>query len=230
MTELFRRTAHIHPLKWDFHLSHAVPIYHFAFSTHAPRRHPCCQARHFFGFIQSEHTALYSRASVLSPPLQGFFFFCPITWRYAFFLFFFSFFLGFRMKGLHISFALCSQSFLRTSWLRTRQIGGVNLMTGRGLVGIVFVVSLFSFYLLVPASTPWLSGGPVNNDKWQTHDHEDESQCGKARGLQGRKEREQHLGEKHVQKIHRSENDWRQNDSVIDYWGIWVVPESWVWT
>lgn len=65
MTELFHGT--VHTLKWDFHLSHAVPIHLFAAFLHMPPNN-ILPARRDTGFIQSEHVALYSHAS---PALLG---------------------------------------------------------------------------------------------------------------------------------------------------------------
>lgn len=68
MTELFHGTVHIHTLKWDFHLSHAVPFHSFTF-LHMPPNATTTASRGI-GFIQSEHIALYSN-TVFSLPLQG---------------------------------------------------------------------------------------------------------------------------------------------------------------
>lgn len=46
------------------------------------------------------------------------------------------------------------------------------------------VVALFSHLgQLMSTSTSGLAGHPVNDDKWQTHDHEDKAQASKARSL-----------------------------------------------
>lgn len=123
-------------------------------------------------------------------------FFCLITFHNAFFLFCFGFFFWFSSEGSpHIL------HFVQPNlpvWLRARQIRG-NLMKGRALVGILFIVTTFAQGRLVSASAPGLSGRPVDDDKWQTHDHEHESQCGEAGGLQEGREREQRIKYKIIQ-------------------------------
>lgn len=123
-------------------------------------------------------------------------FFCLITFHNAFFLFCFGFFFWFSSEGSpHIL------HFVQPNlpvWLRARQIRG-NLMKGRAMVGILFIVTPFAQGRLVSASAPGLSGRPVDDDKWQTHDHEHESQCGEAGGLQEGREREQRIKYKIIQ-------------------------------
>lgn len=151
------------------------------FSTHASKQHPSWEAWHRLDSVALTRSAY-------SPPLKGLF---SASSHFIMLSFcFYCFFGGIHAKFLHISFILCSRTFL--VWLRARQIMG-NLMKGRALVGILFIVTPFTRGRLVSASAPGLSGRPVDDDKWQTHDHEHESQCGKAGGLREGREREQHL-------------------------------------
>lgn len=69
---------HIHTLKWDFHLSHSVPIHPlyplccysfpaFSISTHASKQTPYCEPSHRFYPVRTH----CSHISVYSPPLQS---------------------------------------------------------------------------------------------------------------------------------------------------------------
>lgn len=117
-------------------------------------------------------------------------FVCPSTCQNAFFFSFFFVVVVVAGEGSSHILRLVQPNFPVWLWMRTRQIRG-NLMTGSALVGILFLSISVQLWRLVPTSASSLSSHPVDDDKRQTHDHEDESQCSKACGLQERKERRQ---------------------------------------
>lgn len=136
--------------KWDFHLSHVVPVHPLAAFLHMPPN--ILIARHDFLF--SQNTFLFILIYL------HYYFFCCIG-------------------ELHISFILCCQTFVFLFGFK-REEGFKN----RESLGwhCVRLVSLLR--QLVSASAPRLPGHPVDDDKRQTHDHEDDSQRSKACSLQ----------------------------------------------
>lgn len=190
VTELFHGSVRIHTLKWDFRFW--VMLFPFIFfavfhiSTHASKQ-PRWEVRHRF---YSQNTLLF--VCVLSSITGAFV--CPVTCQNTFFRLF-----VFLLQGEGSSHILhfVQPNFPIWFWPSTRQIRG-SLMKGKALVGILFVVFLGQSWRLMSTSTPGLSSRPVNDDKWQAHDHEDESQSSKACGLKEWKERERHLRQQHI--------------------------------
>lgn len=95
VTELLHGIMHTRTLKWDFHLTHALPIHPcpVAFSTHASKQHPSWEARHGLDFCRAH-------SSAFSPPLQGLFSASShfIMLSFCFFVFFSFVFFGFKRR------------------------------------------------------------------------------------------------------------------------------------
>ena len=140
-----------HPYsKWDFHLSHVVPIHPLAAFLHMPPN--ILIARHDFVFSQNTFLCILI--------YLHYYFFCCIG-------------------ELHISFILCCQTFVFLFGFKKEE--GFNNRESLGW-HCVRLVSLLR--RLVSASAPRHPGHPVDDDKRQTHDHEDDSQRSKACSLQ----------------------------------------------
>lgn len=91
----------------------------------------------------------------------------------------------------HISFTFIQSNFPFWFWQHADQIGGC-LMTGNTWVGILSLLFFGRSRQLVSTPASGLAGHPVDDDKRQTHDHEDKAQGSKARSLWKWKEQRSH--------------------------------------